>query len=183
MTTETYVNYDRQPVSIWKKLNPIWWLKAGDTWTAPAANNGAPYLPGETRQWLRDFYWWWRNPASNLVGYVLGVEDNNYRVVGTAPVLVTTWRDLGLTGWKWSMIWPQHSIGTLFTAAAAGGVAMGSDGGALMWAALALFVGAFWKHFGPLPFISYANNWIEFYLGWRPASGGFGLKIVPGGPK
>lgn len=29
-----------------------------------------------------------------------------------------------------------------------------------------------------LPFVSYYNGKIEFYLGWRPASGGFGIKIV-----
>ena len=29
-----------------------------------------------------------------------------------------------------------------------------------------------------LPFVSYYGGWIEFYLGWRPASGGLGLKIV-----
>jgi hypothetical protein len=33
----------------------------------------------------------------------------------------------------------------------------------------------------PLPFVSYYKKGvIEFYLGWRPASGGFGLKIVKG---
>lgn len=34
-----------------------------------------------------------------------------------------------------------------------------------------------------LPFVSYyKNGFIEFYLGWRPASGGFGIKIVYGKP-
>jgi len=31
---------------------------------------------------------------------------------------------------------------------------------------------------GWAPFVSYWNGWIEFYLGWRPASGGFGLKVI-----
>lgn len=29
-----------------------------------------------------------------------------------------------------------------------------------------------------LPFVNYYSGRIEFYLGWRPASGGFGFKIV-----
>jgi hypothetical protein len=28
------------------------------------------------------------------------------------------------------------------------------------------------------PFVSYYNGKVEFYLGWRPASGGFGAKLV-----
>lgn len=32
-----------------------------------------------------------------------------------------------------------------------------------------------WFYF---PFISYFGGSIEFYLGWRPSSGGFGLKLV-----
>lgn len=29
-----------------------------------------------------------------------------------------------------------------------------------------------------LPYVNYFNGKVEFYLGWRPASGGFGLKFV-----
>lgn len=29
-----------------------------------------------------------------------------------------------------------------------------------------------------LPFVSYWNGRLEFYLGWRPSSGGFGFKLV-----
>lgn len=29
-----------------------------------------------------------------------------------------------------------------------------------------------------LPFVSFYNGRVEFYLGWRPASGGFGAKLV-----
>ena len=31
---------------------------------------------------------------------------------------------------------------------------------------------------GWAPFVSYWGGTVEFYLGWRPASGGFGLKFV-----
>ncbi|WP_204322409.1 hypothetical protein, partial [Streptococcus pneumoniae] len=56
---------------------------------------------------------------------------------------------------------------------------------AMLWIVLTSFhpvfyipwVWAMLKFAGPLPFISY-NGAVEFYMGWRPASGGFGTKIV-----
>lgn len=114
----------------------FWWLRTGDTWTAPLVNNGAPYLPDTTNQFLRNFYWFCRNPAGNFVGFVIGFEGTGFTVSGPAPVLLTTLRDAvpEQTGWKWSVI----------------------NG----WA----------------PFISY-NGIVEFYVGWRAASGGLGLKL------
>ncbi len=174
MNIETVVNTDREPVSIWKKLNPLWWLVGPDGWTAPTINNGAPYLPGVTNQFVRNFYWFWRNPCMNLVGFVLGVEDNNYRVVGKAPVLLTTLRDATppQTGWGYAVLHPQSSLGALAVYSAF--VALATVAHWAFWIPAAF---AFLKFTGPLPYISY-NGFIEFYLGWRPASGGFGLKIV-----
>jgi hypothetical protein len=174
VTTETIVMTDRTPVSFWKKINPLWWLVGPDGWNVPDVNNGEPYLPEVTNIWLRRFYWFiCRNPLMNFVGYVLGVEDNNYRVEGTAPVLLTTWRDATppKTGWKWALLWPQISWPALLMA--------------MLWIVLTSFhpvfyipwVWAMLKFAGPLPFISY-NGAVEFYMGWRPASGGFGTKIV-----
>lgn len=139
--TETVEITGRARVPWQKKVNPIWWLKSADDWTAPLENNGEPYLPGETRQWLRDFYWWCRNPCGNFVGYVIGIEDRNYTVTGPAPVMLTTLRDADPPrhGWKWAILccgWVR------------------------------------------LPFVSYYGGWVEFYLGWRPYSGGFGWKLV-----
>lgn len=122
-----------------KKLNPIWWLMNGETWTAPLENNGEPYNSQVTNQFLRDFYWWCRNPCANFVGFVIGIEDRNYTVTGPAPVMETTLRDVGRTGWKWAVL----RTGLVF-----------------------------------LPFVSYAGSVVEFYLGWRPYSGGFGWKLV-----
>jgi len=138
---ETVAVTDHTPVPWTKRINPIWWLKCGDTFTAPLINNGTPYLPDVKQQWLRDLYWFWRNPCGNFVGCVIGVETINYEVTGTAPVLATTGRDCvpQQTGWRWAAI----KIG-----------------------------------FAYLPFVSFWNGKVEFYLGWRPASGGFGLKIV-----
>jgi hypothetical protein len=120
-------------------LNPIWWLQCGgthSTWTAPLINNGTYYLPNVTNQLERNILWWLRNPACNFVGFVIGFEGKTYKVTGTSPVTVNTMRDLGKTGWKWSVI----------------------DG----WA----------------PFVSYAGQHVEWYVGWRPNSGGFGSKFV-----
>lgn len=175
MTTETVVMRDRVAVPLLTKLNPLWWLVGPDGWNVPDVNNGAPYLPGVTSVWLRRFYWFaCRNPLMNFVGYVLGVEDNNYIAVGTAPVLLTTWRDATppATGWKWAVLYPQFSVGALgvaLVAALAAWLVHPAIAIVAAWAAL--------KVKGPLPFVSY-NGAVEFYLGWRPASGGFGFKLV-----
>lgn len=58
---------DRTPVSIWTKLNPLWWLAGPDGWSVPDINNGEPY--DVTNVWLRRFYWFFcRNPLMNFVG-------------------------------------------------------------------------------------------------------------------
>jgi hypothetical protein len=77
----------------------------------------------------------------NFVGFVIGVEDRNYSVTGSAPVLLTTGRDghPQQFGWRWAIISTK------------------------------------WLR---LPYVSYSGGRVEFYLDWRPASGGFGLKLV-----
>ena len=115
----------------------LWWFRNGDSWHAPLVNNGAAYLPGISNQWLRDFYWFCRNPLGNLMGFVIGFEGSGYTVRGPAPVMLTTLYDANppAYGWKWSII----------------------NG----WA----------------PFVSYSGKRVLWYLGWRPASGGFGAKF------
>lgn len=176
MTIETVVMTDRVAVPFKTKLNPLWWLVGPDGWNVPEINNGAPYLPEVKNIWLRRFYWFFcRNPLMNFVGFVIGVEDNNYKVVGPAPVLLTTLRDASprQTGWKWSIILTRASLAALTMA--------------LTFVILGLTVhGAFWlpaviaaaKAAGPLPFVGYYDGKYEAYLGWRPASGGFGFKFV-----
>lgn len=176
MTTETVVVIDRTPVSIWKKLNPLWWLVGPDGWTVPDVNNGAPYLPEVTNVWLRRFYWFiCRNPLMNFVGYVLGVEDNNYTVTGSAPAMATTGRDTTppQMGWRWAVLQPAFSFGALVLAVLWGILAV-----VLHPSFCVLMAWAVLKSFGPLPFVSYFNGSLECYCGWRPASGGFGTKIV-----
>jgi hypothetical protein len=139
---DTVVMTDRVLIPWTKKINPLWWLVGPDGWNAPDVNNGVPYLPGVTNVWLRRFYWFvCRNPLMNFVGFVIGVEDRNYSVTGSAPVLLTTGRDghPQQFGWRWAIISTK------------------------------------WLR---LPYVSYWGGRVEFYLGWRPASGGFGLKLV-----
>lgn len=176
MLLQTYVMRDRVPVSFWRKCNPLWWLVGPDGWNVPAVNNGEPYLPEVKSLWLRRFYWFFcRNPLMNFVGYVLGVEDNNYRAIGPAPVLLTTWRDAvpPATGWKWAVLIPQFSLPAAVMAA------LFVFGAWFVHPAIAIAaVIAAGKAFGPLPFVSYFGGRVEFYFGWRPESGGLGFKLV-----
>lgn len=135
------------------KRNIAWWFQGPDGWRVPDINNGAPYMAGSP-QWWRFVNWFvFRNPMMNFVGFVAGVEDQNYTVEGIAPVLRTTGRDCEpqQIGWR--------------------------------WATIRLYSGR------ELPFRSYYGpswGWVralgkpvtEFYIGWRPASGGLGLKLV-----
>lgn len=171
---------DRTPYSIWLKLNPLWWLRGPDGWTVPTINNGKPYLPEVTNKALRIFYWFFcRNFAMNFVGYVMGVEDKNGAVIGSFPVMKTTLRDADtpMTGWKWSYLDTPISPAALaiFAISVAGLWSL-----PLFWAwpliAIAYFAAL--KGVGYLPFIAYWNGKIEFYLGWRASTGGFGFKSV-----
>lgn len=139
---ETVQVTDRKLIPWTTKINPLWWLVGPDGWNVPDINNGEPYLPDVKNIWLRRFYWFiCRNPLMNFVGYVIGVEDRNYSVTGSYPVMCTTGRDCDPVqiGWRWAVISTK-----------------------LLW----------------LPFVSYFGGKFEFYLGWRPASGGFGIKMV-----
>jgi hypothetical protein len=132
----------RTPIPWRTKINPLWWLVGPDGWTVPEYNNGEPYLPDVANSWLRRFYWFFcRNPLMNFVGFVIGVEDQNYTVYGPYPVLATTGRDSDPQqfGFRWAIIETK------------------------------------WLR---LPYVSYWNGRVEFYLGWRPASGGFGFKLA-----
>lgn len=148
MSTETVQMTDRVLIPWTTKINPLWWLVGPDGWEVPEINNGQPYLPEVKNVWLRRFYWFiCRNPLMNFMGFVIGVEDRNYRVTGTAPVLRTTGRDCDpqQLGWRWAVL----SVG---------------------WVRLPYV--SYWGRFPLTP------RKLEFYLGWRPHSGGFGAKIV-----
>lgn len=106
-STETVQMEGRVLIPWMKKINPLWWLVGPDGWQVPSTNNGAIYLPDVTNVWLRRFYWFiCRNPLMNFVGFVIGVEDRNYSVTGSKPVLATTGRDTSPEqfGWRWSVI-------------------------------------------------------------------------------
>lgn len=103
MTTETiFIPAEKMPEnrSFW------WWFQTGDSgWRAPDDNNGAPYWPEMKIQWIRNLFWFFRNPLGNFIGFGLGVAGIDRTITGTAPVRLTTWRDARppRTGWKWAM--------------------------------------------------------------------------------
>ena len=78
----------------------MWWFLNDDEPDPPDWQ-----LPGKSYL-IRQLSWYARNPLQNFGNYVLGVHDRNYTVVGTAPVYITNWSDVGLNqqGWKISSI-------------------------------------------------------------------------------
>ena len=146
---ETVTMTDRIEIPLSTKLNPIWWLHGPDGWNVPDVNNGKPYLPDVKNIWLRRFYWFvCRNPLMNFVGFVIGVEDRNYMVFGSDPVLKTTGRDCAppQIGWRWAIIRTKWLYLPFLS----------------YWGKMFIFCGPF----------------VEAYVGWRPASGGLGVKLV-----
>jgi hypothetical protein len=122
-----------------KPTGSFWWFRNGDNWHAPEYNNGEIYLPNVRQKWLRDFYWFCRNPIGNFMGFVIGVEGYDYKVYGPYGLLTTRYDETPHGyGWCWTFI----------------------------------HVGWFW-----LPFVSYSGKRFLWYIGWRPASGGFGIKF------
>lgn len=191
MTIETKIVVTDSPkISIWTKLNPIWWFAGPDGWTVPEINNGEPYLPNEHRMWVRRFYWFFcRNPLMNFAAFVAGVEDKTFRVTGPAPVTAVTWRDVvdpPTFGLKWALLKTGVSVGALVVFAVAMAIAI--FGGMMGAIAYPTAVVAFFKGIGFCPFVSYwGSNWItkifsfkpvEMYVGFRPHNGGFGVKLV-----
>lgn len=146
---ETVQMHGRVKKPLRNKLCVTWWLQGPDGWEVPTVNNGTPYLPDVKSVWLRRFYWFvCRNPLMNFVGFVIGVEDRNYSVSGSAPVLKTTGRDCDppQLGWRWAILRCGPIVRLPYC-----------------------------SYWGPL-FLTKRN--VEFYLGWRPHSGGIGLKFV-----
>jgi hypothetical protein len=110
---EKAVVSDRKPISLGNKLNPSWCLVGPDGWTAPSFNDGGsgiePYLPGVKNQFLRNFLWWCRNPAMNLAGFILGVEDKNYVIWASDNPLQNSGRDCqpSVDGLRWAVLFPR----------------------------------------------------------------------------
>lgn len=88
----------RTPIAWYWKIQPWWWLYNSDEPTPPA------WYKSDSSKLVRTVFWYLRNFAQNFGRYVIGVADRNYDVHGQSPVNATDMRDLGLTGWKWSVI-------------------------------------------------------------------------------
>jgi hypothetical protein len=97
---DSYTFTGRVRVSLWKKLNPIWWFG-----NAVEQNvDQAPWYMPTSPNWLRALAWGIRNPLQNFRAFVIGVQDKNYTVTGKAPVLTVQRDDIGETGWQWCVI-------------------------------------------------------------------------------
>lgn len=64
----------------------------GNSAEPASAPKQAWFEPGQD-EWKREVSWAFRNPMENFKRYVIGVCDQNYEVIGEAPVLATTWND------------------------------------------------------------------------------------------
>jgi hypothetical protein len=94
MTTIPY------PISIWKKLNPIWWLLNSDD---PIEDE--PQMWPDKSLWLRHILWFLRNPAANFMCYIIGVKDYSPIAIGFEPN--SNWRSDGRK-FKWLLIHPTR---------------------------------------------------------------------------
>lgn len=83
---------------LWLKFFVPWWFYNSDE---PLPGPG--YMPGHNII-IRVLAWYIRNPLVNFQDYVIGCTDQNYEIVGTAPVDVVDLADIGQLGWKWSVI-------------------------------------------------------------------------------
>jgi hypothetical protein len=88
---DTFTFTDRQKISVWKKLNILWWFGNDSEQTVDEATWYHPEWP----YWRRWFIWnFIRNPLQNFRAYVIGVQDRNYTVIGKTPVLTVQRNDL-----------------------------------------------------------------------------------------
>ncbi len=92
----------RHPVSVLLKLNPLWWFGNDSEQTV----DQAPWYMPDAPEPLRRLAWQFRNPFQNFRSYVMGVQDQNYRVTGRSPVTLVQRNDLTPPekGWQWSVI-------------------------------------------------------------------------------
>lgn len=77
--------------SIWRKLNPVWWLGNADEPVPPDW-----YRPGKS---FRKLTWHLRNPCHNFDCYVIGISDKRFTVAGRFPS--DTFNPNG--GWNWTV--------------------------------------------------------------------------------
>ena len=100
------------PISIWKKLNPLWWpFNEAD----PIENE--PQMWPDKPLWQRRILWWLRNPFENFNRYVIGERDRSPVYVGPQPEDNFYWiysvgggrRDPG----GWHFHWVRPTVGVI----------------------------------------------------------------------
>jgi hypothetical protein len=94
-------------------------LVGPDGWRAPEINGGGmgqnpicldPQPAAAIHnQLLRNIIWWTRNPAMNLAGFILGIEDKNYTIWASDHPLQNSGRDCqpAVNGLRWAVLFPR----------------------------------------------------------------------------
>lgn len=143
----------------WSKLNPIYWFK----------NSDDPIPPKDKwvnkPNWLRYLLWYFRNPLHNFNFYVIGLADKEFKRYGIAP------KDVFNPNSRWNFCFIIHKCQDLiFLFLLYSLLRSTSINGYILYGILLFFVTF-------MPFISYHNNKIKFYVGWRER-GNLGLKLT-----
>jgi hypothetical protein len=125
-------------VSVWKKIDPIWWFLNDDQQRV----DQAPWYEPTWPEWLRILVWnCCRNPLQNFRTYVIGVQDKNYYAT-------------------WDQPWGTIQRNDLCTYNK-GKVVSCQFGYIHGW----LWGGDLWF---PRPFVSYSGKIFVWYFGWQP---------------
>ena len=74
MTTETAKITDRTKVSIWNKLNPLFWLRGAGRLHGTFGQQRC-CVSANDQQSVTALIWWFRNPGMNFAGFIAGVEN------------------------------------------------------------------------------------------------------------
>jgi hypothetical protein len=72
MYPTNYYYKSKGPVTLWNKLNPIWWMGNKDD---PITQEKYAGRWSDDALWLRKVKWFFRNPGCNFRRYVIGFWD------------------------------------------------------------------------------------------------------------
>ena len=140
---------------------------------------GTPDFHPTRPAWLRRILWWLRNPAHNLMFYVLGCAHLEQCREGRYPLSV--FAPEGGLNWAVSHVWMDkplvrgHLFFLLLLGTYLGFLPFGS-----LWVAVVAGIGlhglCLLRYIGWMPFVSWQGHRIKAYAGWRER-GNFGLKF------
>lgn len=145
----------------------VWWLLFGN------ADDGlygtAQFMP-DAPNWQRFVMWGLRNPLHNLTWYVLGVA--------CVPNAAHSARGMDDPGWNFGATFAKAMPVGLFALACivAAWALLGMHIGLVVVLIILAAVLALVPEIVPLPFVGHTGARWQWYAGWRPTGGAFGLK-------